>query len=406
MVQAARPPRPVLLVFGCAVALIALTLVACSPGAPPATPTALPTASATATETATATTTATPTITATPTASATATRTATPTTTPTPTADPNINPLTGLRFSDPSAMQKRPLSVCIGNDTPERPSYGLSQADMVFEYLMESFYNTRFTALFWGQEAGAIGPLRSARLINLELTPQYDGLLACSGASDPIRWLLIDDKRFYDYAFLDIDLMDSSQILYTASYGRTPWPLNTTLLKTSTAGLRRFLVDRKREKAVSLKGFAFGPLPTATPAGAATTITSITIPYPSTCCSVRWAYDSASGLYLRQMNGAPHVDAANGKPVSAANVIVIYAEHQATDIVESDSGGTAIRIVLNGQGRARIFRDGVALSVTWQRSSTNELIRFVDDQGKDVPLHPGTTWVEFVPAVQFEVVAN
>ena len=64
---------------------------------------------------------------------------------------------------------------------------GLDQADIVYEELVE-WWVTRFTAIYLSQDPEMIAPIRSARLINLYLTPQYQGVLLNSGGSDPVRW--------------------------------------------------------------------------------------------------------------------------------------------------------------------------------------------------------------------------
>jgi hypothetical protein len=322
--------------------------------------------------------------------------TATPAVPPTPTTNPNTNPLTGITLSDPSVLQKRPLHICIDNDPASRPQIGLNKADIVYEYVMERFYNTRFTAVFWGQEAERVGPIRSARLINLELTPQYDALLACSGGSDPIRWLLITDKRFFDYTYLDIDLFDP-QYRYFDIYGKNT-RVGTNLVQTSIASLRKWLLDNKKEKTVKVQGLTFS---LATPA--AMPATSISIPYPEACCGVQWTYDAASNRYLRTMNGEPHSDGVTKERLSAANVIVVYASHEETDIVEDSTGATAIRIVLTGEGKASLFRDGVAIAALWKRAGLTDMMQIVDAQGKALPLRPGNSWIEIVPDVTFDV---
>ncbi len=386
-------------------ALLAVTLTAClSPTPTPVpTPTHTPRPTFTRAPLVTATLPPTPTPWAAQQPTATPARTATPAAPPTPTPDPNVNPLTGLRLTDSSVLQKRPLHVCIDNDPGSRPHFGLTLADVVYEYVMERFYNTRLTAVYWGQQAERIGPVRSARLINLELTPQYDALLACTGGSDPVRFLLLGDaktKPAFPYVYFDIDLDDPSYTRYVSIYG-TNSRIGTKLTQTSTAALRKYLQDKNKEASVKVAGFAFSGEGAAAPSGAAATV--ITIPYPSGCCAVEWRYDAGKGRYLRIMDGAPHTDGATKDQTSAANVIVQYVQHQDTDIVEDITGATAYRYVLTGEGKAVIFRDGVAIAAIWKRSGATDFTRYVDAQGKPIPLRPGNTWIEIVPDVKFEV---
>jgi hypothetical protein len=279
--------------------------------------------------------------------------------------------------------------VRIGNDEVIRPQYGLAFADLVYEDIMDGWWVTRLTAVYLSQDPETVGPIRSARLINLELTPQFDGALAHSGASDPIRWLISQAS------FVDLDEFFHPDPYWSKK--NADW---RGRLFTGLPRLRDYLRRTGKEKAVELKGFHFSrpgaPPPKGEPA------TEVFIPYPQTSVT-RWAYDPESGRYLRFVHGVPHTEALTGEQLSAANVIVLYAEHQPTDIVEDSLGSTAIRIVLTGQGRLQVFRDGVMIEGTWERTEENQLTQFKDARGEPLELKPGNSWIEVVPTKDFEV---
>lgn len=325
----------------------------------------------------------------TPRSSPTPKATATPSVTPTPTRPANLNPLTGLSVDDPALLKRRPILVRIGNDEVIRPQSGLAAADLVYEDIMDGWWVTRLTAVYLSQDPQAVGPVRSARLISLELTPQFDGALAHSGASDPIRWLISQAS------FVDLD-----EFFHPDPY----WSIENAdwrgRLFTSLPNLRAYLEHTGKEKAVELEGFHFSapgaPAPEGEPA------TEVSIPYPQTSVT-RWTYDPETGLYLRFVHGVAHTDAVTEEQLSAANVIILYAEHQATDIVEDTLGSTAIRIVMTGKGRVQVFRDGVVVEGTWEREAENQLTEFKDAQGEPLELKPGVSWIEVVPMENFEV---
>src|SRR5262249_40987630 len=95
----------------------------------------------------------------------------------------NVDPLTGLVVDDPSVLNRRPLLVKISNAPPVvRPQSGISIADVIFEEYAEGGW-TRFTAVFYSHGGQHIGSVRSVRLIDLQLTPAFDGVLVFSGGS-------------------------------------------------------------------------------------------------------------------------------------------------------------------------------------------------------------------------------
>ena len=358
--------------------IVLLALAGCSSGGGSAPATATPQPTATLAPRPTFTPAASPT--KPPTATSEPTDTPVPTATPTPTPNPNVNPLTGLEVDDPSALRRRPLLVRIGNDPVARGvQAGLGQADVVYEDIMDGWGVTRYTAVFLSQDPEMIRPIRSARLINIQLAPQFDGALAHSGASDEIRW------RISQSPFVDLDEFYNSDP-YT--YGPGDW---RTRLYTTAARLRDYLQRKGLEKDVDLRGWRFDE----TPPEAGTPAEEIYIPYPNG--EVTWRYNAGTGLYERLVDGTRAVDANTGQQIAVANVIGFYTEHRKTDIVEDSLGSTAIDIVMLGQGPVQLFRNGVIVEGVWRRDDTFQLTQFYDEQGNPLLLKPGQSWVELLP---------
>ena len=381
-----RPAAP----YGLAIA--GLMLLAALPvlmGACGATPQLTPTPTKTPTFEPTATATAEPSATPSPTDTPRPTLTPTPTATSTP-ADPyahatDIDPLTGLRVANPAVLARRPLFVAVNNSPPARSyQYGFSLTDLVYEYIMEGRAVTRFTLVFLANEADRIRPVRSARLVNFYLTPQYGGAMVASGASGNVNWFLTF-KMGVPYMNFDID--DPNYEHYCESIGTTVD--YETRMQTSTAKLRQWLADTKADTDPKLRGFAFG---TQVPAGASGKTATVAWPAP-----VTWNYDPTTGRYLRSLSGTPQVDNENGQQISAANVIIQTVQEQPTDYVEDTLGDTSIRIITSGQGPVTILRDGVAITGTWQAGDTT-MPEFLGGDSKPIRLHPGNSWFELVSA--------
>ncbi len=295
------------------------------------------------------------------------------------------NPLTGLPLASELRSQ-RPIIVCINNDPQARPQHGISQADVMYEYLMESYYITRFSGVFYGESPAEIGPVRSARLINYYMGALYNAPLFCSGASDQVRYLL---KNIAPFPYFDIDLDDSRQV----NYARSVTTDYRTRLRTDMEHLRQWTQDWGIEKPANLRGFTFGDLPSGGQPAA-----EINIPYiKRTGTQVRYLYSPNAGTYLRFMGDAPHLDANTGQQVGVENVIVQYVHHEVTDMVEDSLGSKGFRMNLFGSGKAILFRDGLAFPVTWRSQTQGDTPHFFDQSGKEIPLKPGHTWISIVP---------
>jgi hypothetical protein len=188
---------------------------------------------------------------------------------------------------------------------------------------------------------------------------------------------------------MDIDLDDPSNTRYSVSIGSD----YRTRLRTSDDKLHRWLAEWGVEQPASLRGFTFGGVPDGgVPA------TSVQIPYPrATGSQVAYQYDPGSGRYLRSLGGAPHLDGNTGAQLAVENVIVQYVPHEQTDIVEDSLGSTSIRLNLFGSGKAIVFRDGIAFEGSWRSDSRGDTPHFTAQNGAEIPLKPGKTWISVVP---------
>jgi hypothetical protein len=359
--------------------LVSLFSSACGAGqpAPTATPTKTPMSVAAAA----------PTDTPTPAAIQMPTPTAAP---PTPTSAPaNVAPFTGLPVADPAVLTRPPIFVCINNDAAGRAAHwGLSKADLVYEYIVDGFSLTRITAMYQSQEADRIGPVRSARYPNIWMVQMYGGVLACSGGSDAIRYLL---KNEVGFPYLDADIDDPSNNQYFTNLGSD----YRTRLQARTDGVRQWLADQGLELAWSKPGF---PYSTETPANFAGDATVIDIPYPGGNY-VQWRYDPALGGYVRYQGDVQEIDPAIGGPLVTSNVIVAAAAHEVTDIIEDTLGTKGINIKLHEFGDLRVFRDGKVYEGTW-RASQEAPPRWLGPGEVPVPLRPGQSWVQVVQQIE------
>ncbi len=297
---------------------------------------------------------------------------------PTITHAANVNPLTGLKVDDPGVLKRRPLFVRVGNDVGARPQVGLNSADVVYEEITE-WWITRFTAVYLSQDPEMVAPIRSARLSNIQLVPQYKGALAHSGGSDPVRWEISQAP----ITNLD-EFFSPKPYFYRANQG---WQSRLAL---NVQDAREYMEDNDLEAPVKLQGFLFDEtINQGEPAE------NIYIPYPRTTSFTQWRYFSDSGQYLRWISDEPLIDASDNEQVSADNVIIYFAEHQDTDILDVN-GIPTIRIIMNGRGPAWFFRDGVLNKGYWQTDGSRTPY-FAYEDGTPYNLKPGRTWIEVVP---------
>ena len=84
-------------------------------------------------------------------------------------------PINGAKYSKEQEKwwkSHRPLGIMIENHEESRPQSGLSFADVVYEAVAEGGI-TRFLGIFYCQDSGIVGPVRSARTYFLDWVSEY-----------------------------------------------------------------------------------------------------------------------------------------------------------------------------------------------------------------------------------------
>jgi len=294
-------------------------------------------------------------------------------------AEPPRWPLTGLDAPSAAAIKRRVLSVKVENSPEARPQTALNRADVVYESLAEGGI-TRFNAVFHSQNPKTIGPVRSARLSDTWVVPQYNALFFYSGASDFVTGRL---KK----AGLPLLSEDAGVTrVYERSSAR-PAPHDLYLkgnLAREEGHRRGYPVTQ------NLRPFAFERRTVQT----TTTVTRIDIPF-SGFNRTTWTYDPASKTYLRQTNGVRHNDAETGQQVRARNVVVMWAPMRSSGHPDKN-GNPTYDIVLGGKNRTTVFHDGRQFDGVWSADQKSPPV-FKTDDGTLIKLAPGNSWFEVIP---------
>lgn len=308
----------------------------------------------------------------------------------------NRNPLTGELVAEPAVLQHRPIAVKISNAPANlvRPQAGLNDADLVFEHTAEGSV-TRFTALFYDTLPQSVGPIRSARLIDVELPAMYDAGLAYSGASSGVN------QRLNSSDFQARLISTAEQGYYRT--GDESKPFEHTLYG-DVNGFREALAAKGQDVAPTFSTVnAFSSVPPE--GGEPASYASVDYLWEV----VEWRFDAEDGRYDRWAAGQPILDANTGEQVSAANVVLIAPFHvDDPTICEEIANGTcrhlSVQIQLWGRGTGILLRDGRQYPVTWHREARTDSLTFSDASGAPFPLQIGNTWVQLVPSGYVEPV--
>jgi len=286
--------------------------------------------------------------------------------------------LTGVPAPTGRVPQRPALAVKIDNYSQARPQSGLDQADIVFEEPVEGAI-TRYVAVFQCQSPPLVGPIRSARNIDIGILGQLvRPLLVSVGGIGPVL------NNIAHSPLTEIDLRTHASVSQNppgrfAPYDTYSVPASLWALDPSNTSPPPPL-------------FTYSATPQA-----ATPAQTITIPFSGTT-SVVWRYDAALQVFQRFYGSSPDL-LADGTQNGATNVVVQFVHLFYGPWVENSQGGLEVQANLyaGASGTAEVFRNGVEVAGTWQRSSLGEPTQFVSASGSPIALAPGRTWVELVP---------
>lgn len=302
------------------------------------------------------------------------------------------SPLTWLPVENDALVQRRIVAVKVDNAPLARPQFGLSLAEVVYEHLAEGGV-TRFLAMYLVNQPERVGPVRSARLVDLYLGQEWDFLLAYAGAGTTTAQLLREAMIPLFKAPELGERLDGTPFFRDSS---RPIPHNMFVR-----------VAEVREEAARNAGtpptVEIHPFPFQAPPADAGPLRSISVPYvvPGALnwqYLVTWRFDPASGTWKRTMGGAPHVDALTGQQIEAEDVLLQFAENVVATHVEPDAAGNpASDTVLRGEGRAVLFHSGQIFEGKWSKEHDRAKTEYRLLDGAPMPFRPGRVWVHILP---------
>lgn len=317
-------------------------------------------------------------------------------------------PLTGQKFSKEQRdwwEQHRPLGVMVENHEESRPQSGIEFADVVYEAVAEGGI-TRFLLVYYCQDAGIVGPVRSARTYFLDWISEYGSypLYAhVGGANTPgpanaigqiidYGWNMYNDLNQFSIGFPTFK-RDESRLGRPVATEHTMY---STTSKLWQVGAERKLTEKDEDGEMWDEDFEAYKFKEDAPENDRGNVDSIHIEFwpGSTNYDVDWQYDKETNSYLRENGGEPHKDRNTGHQLSSKNVVILWMrESAANDGYE----GNAHRLYGNkGTGKAIVFQDGEEKEGTWKKDG-REGRTIVTVGGKEVEFNPGNIWFEIVP---------
>ncbi len=275
----------------------------------------------------------------------------------------------------------RPIAIMIDNDEEaSRPHAGLEDAYLLYEMYVEGSA-TRILALYKDTNTEKIGPVRSSRHYFLDYALEHDAVYVHFGWSpqaqndisalgvNNINGVLGSDGNIF---WRERKFKGDYHSAYTSIEKIREYAENNKKyrLTTDKSSLRRM------EKDLDAEGDA---------------LTELVLPYAG-FYTVKYTYNPEDNTYQRFLNNKGHIT-QSGVHLSAKNLIVQIASNY--NISGDDKGRQNLQTV--GSGNGYYITSGKVRKITWEKTSRTGKTIYKYENGEEVILNPGQTWIQIVP---------
>ena len=316
--------------------------------------------------------------------------------TPSESADDEVPPQEGMvrsrltnEWVSADVASLRPLAVMIPNDKSALPQYNISNADVLYECLVEGEM-TRLMAIYgdW-TNLERVGNIRSCRDYFVYWAFEWDSIYCHAGGpfyidvvigrpdTNNINALVAPQGVFYrtsDRSAPQNLYLDGADILKEASrlgYELTP--------------RNNYSDDVHFQFASKSKPNNFEEY-----SAEAVTATKIDLSAAYPVTGTWFEYNEEDGLYYRfqKPSGGAHMDAATESQLAFENVLIQFTYHEQRD----ENGYLAFQCIDTSKD-GWFFTNGKGIHVNWKKTSEYGATRFYDDNGKEITLNTGKTMI-------------
>ena len=267
------------------------------------------------------------------------------------------------------------MGIMFENHPKARWQAGLKDAEIVYEYQVEAPY-TRYLGLFLSNDPPSIGPIRSARPYFVTTILEYGALYVRVGGSREAEADILKHKVD------DIDARASSSSVFWRKQHKTS-PNN---LYSDMETLRTVADEKGLNESRPVSIFQFNSEDRDIQGALAK---EININYNSQN-TTDYLYNEEEKVYYRRKDGKDHIDEIDESNIKAKNIIIREVETRPLP------DGSKLEMDLIGKGKGKYFTNGKGIDISWNKSSREEKTIYTLDNGQELKLNPGVTFVQVV----------
>ena len=267
------------------------------------------------------------------------------------------------------------LVVKIDDTNAAHPQIGLEDAEIVYIEQVEAGL-TRLAAVYSTVIPQRVGPVRSARISDIDLLSQFGRVaFAYSGAQRKLLPVIAAAN------LQDMGAQRQSPTIYTTDPNRVP-PVAMVLRAD-------LLMQRIKEKNLTVDvaknvGFVFGELPEG-----GKEVQKVVMNWPSATYSADWSAEEAR--WHLSHNGKLNL-ADSGIVLGPTTLVIQLVKISPSEYGDKFGGITPLSETI-GTGKAYVLRDGEVFTATWNRPFADSGTTFSLGDGAVLNFAPGQIWV-------------
>ena len=267
------------------------------------------------------------------------------------------------------------LVVKIDDSAQAHPQIGLEDADIVYIEQVEGGL-TRLAVIFSSVIPQRIGPVRSARISDIDILSQFGRVaFAYSGAQKKLLPVIASAN------LQDLGAQRQSPVIYTTDPDRTqPYAM---VLRADL--LMQLIAEKSYQIDVAKNvGFKFGELQQ----GGVATIKA-DMHWPAATYSATWSSDESRWLLTHNSS----VNVAESGVVLGPTTLIIQMVSITDSEYKDKVGGVTPFSQTVGTGKAYVLRDGQRFVTTWNRPFADSGTNFTFEDGTVMNFDPGQIWI-------------
>ena len=267
------------------------------------------------------------------------------------------------------------LVVKIDDTNMAHPQIGLEDADVVYIEQVEGGL-TRLAAVFASKIPVPVGPVRSARISDIDILSQYGRVaFAYSGAQRKLLPVIAAAN------LEDLGAQHESSKIFTTDPNRVaPYAM---VLRADLL-MQKIVDENLQVDSAKSVGFVFGD----NPKGGIPT-QKVVINWPAATYSAEWS--EKESRWLLSHNGKLNV-ADSGVVLGATTLVIQMVKISPSEYGDKFGGVTPLSETI-GTGKAYVLRNGELFTTTWNRAFADSGTTFTLPDGSSMNFAPGHLWV-------------